>query len=62
MNSSISMSHTRRIELKASCFAPVITMEISIPNGRDDEEYIDELLDGILAEDLRYNAEWDFAS
>lgn len=35
-------------------------MIISIPEGRDAEEYIDELLDAILNEDLRYNAEWDF--
>lgn len=35
-------------------------MIIPVPDGRDAEEYIDELLDGILCEDLRYNAEWHF--
>lgn len=35
-------------------------MIISIPEGRDTEEYIDELLDAILNEGLRYNVEWDF--
>ena len=33
---------------------------ISVPEDRDAEEYIDELLDSILNEDLRYNVEWDF--
>lgn len=35
-------------------------MIIPIPEDRDSEEYIDELLDGILNEDLRYNVEWGF--
>jgi len=35
-------------------------MLIEIPDERDDEEYIDELLDGILNADLRFNCEWDF--
>ena len=35
-------------------------MIISIPEDRDTEEYIDELLDCILNEDLRYNVDWDF--
>ena len=35
-------------------------MIIPIPTDRDDEEYIDELLDGILSTELRYNVEWDF--
>jgi len=35
-------------------------MEISVPNDRDAEEYIDELLDSMLTEEYRYNAEWAF--
>ena len=35
-------------------------MIVSVPESRDAEEYIDELLDGILNEDLKYNVEWDF--
>lgn len=35
-------------------------MIVSVPEDRDEEEYIDELLDGILSESLRYQAEWDF--
>jgi hypothetical protein len=50
-----------KIELKLSCFAPTIIMEIEVPYDRDEEEYIDELLESILAEEFRYNAEWDFA-
>lgn len=36
-------------------------MIIQIPEDRDTEEYIDELLEGILADEFRYNVEWDFA-
>ena len=50
----------KRIEVKLSCFCPSFKMEITIPKDRDAEEYIDELLDGILNDEFRYNAEWDF--
>lgn len=50
----------RTILVKPSCFAPEFEIIISIPEDRDAEEYIDELLDSILNEDLRYNVEWDF--
>lgn len=50
----------RTIWVKPSCFAPEFEMIISTPNDRDEEEYIDELLDGILNEDMKYNVEWDF--
>ena len=36
-------------------------MIIPVPDNRDSEEYIDELLDGILNDDLKYNVEWDFS-
>ncbi len=55
------MSCVRRIEVHPSCFAPSFIMEIQIPKDRDDEEYIDEFLDGILSEEFRYNVEWEFA-
>ena len=35
-------------------------MIVTVPYDRDDEEYIDELLDGILADEFKYNCEWDF--
>lgn len=38
---------------------PVI-MTIDVPTDRDAEDYIDEFLDGILNEFLRYNCDWDF--
>lgn len=50
----------RTIWVKSSCLAPEFEMTIPIPTDRDDEEYIDELLDGILSTEFRYNAEWDF--
>lgn len=50
----------RTISVKPSCFASEFEMIIPIPEDRDSEEYIDELLDGILNEDLRYNVEWGF--
>ena len=50
----------RTIWVKPSCFAPEFEMIIPIPTDRDDEEYIDELLDRILSTEFRYNVEWDF--
>lgn len=50
----------RTILVKPSCFAPEFEMIIPIPTDRDDEEYIDELLDGVLSTEFRYNVEWDF--
>lgn len=40
---------------------PEFRMSIEVPIDRDDEEFIDEYLDSLLAEDLRYNCEWEFA-
>lgn len=50
----------RTIVVKPSCFAPEFEMIISVPEDKDTEEYIDELLDGILNEEFRYHVEWDF--
>lgn len=50
----------KKIELTLSCFAPTIIMEIQVPENRDEEEYIDELLDSMLNDEFRYNAEWNF--
>lgn len=44
-----------------SCFAPEIVMEINVPENRDAEDYIDELLDSVLRDEFRWNCEWDFA-
>lgn len=45
----------RTIWVKPSTFAPEFEMIIPVPTDRDDEEYIDELLDGILNDEFRYN-------
>lgn len=50
----------RTIWVKPSTFVPEFEMIIPVPTDRDDEEYIDELLDGILNDEFRYNIEWDF--
>lgn len=50
----------RTITVWPSCFAPEFDMVITIPDGYDAEEYIDELLDGILNDEMRYNADWEF--
>lgn len=50
----------RTITVYPSCFTPEFDMIIPVPDGRDAEEYIDELLDSLLNDDLRYNIEWDF--
>lgn len=60
----------RTIWVKPSCFTPGFEMIIPVPHvsvcgsqireDLDDEEYIDELLDGILTDKLRSKIEWDF--
>ena len=50
----------RTICVNPSCFVPGFEMIISVPDDRDTEEYIDELLEGILSDEFRYNVEWDF--
>lgn len=37
-----------------------VVMTILVPNDRDPEEYINEFLDGMLNDDLRYNSDWEF--
>ena len=49
-----------KIEVTLSCFVRTFMMEIIVPINVDAEEYIDEFLDSILAEDFRYNVEWNF--
>ncbi len=49
-----------RVVVSPSCFMPSFIMEIDVPEGRDAEEYIDDLLDTIFSQDHRYNCEWEF--
>lgn len=37
-----------------------IRMKVEVPVTADVEEYIDSLLDAILNDNCRYNAEWHF--
>lgn len=57
---SVLTVERRMILVKANHLAPGFEMIISIPKERDAEEYIDELLDRILVDELRYSIEWDF--
>ena len=50
----------RTIWVKPSTIAREIEMINPVPTDRDDEEYIDELLDGILNDEFRFNIAWDF--
>ncbi len=42
-------------------FATKIRMEINVPNDRDPEEYIEEMIDFIFNENIIYDIDWDFA-
>lgn len=53
---------TKRIEVTLSCFVRTFFMDIIVPINVDAEEYIDEFLDSILADEFRYNVEWDFVN
>ena len=50
----------RTIYIEPIGAVPGFEMIIPIPDDRDDEEFIDEMLDGILKDKLRYEIEWDF--
>lgn len=51
----------RKISLYPGMSITPVTMVISVPVDRDTEEYIDEYLDGLLSDFVRYNCEWEFA-
>lgn len=48
------------ISVNFGSYMPTIEMRIVIPPSRDEEEYIDEFLDTVLADEFRYNCVWDF--
>lgn len=54
------MNEKRTISIKPSCFSPEFDMMFPFPKTVMMRNISDELLDGILNEDLRYNVEWDF--
>lgn len=51
----------RAIQLYPGMSTEPVTITIRVPNDRDAEEYIDEYLDGLLSDFVRYNCEWEFA-
>lgn len=53
----VTMSTVRiRVDITG---VPQFVMEISVPSNVDKEEYIDQFLDGILDENMKYNCEWE---
>ena len=56
---SFYISKTIKLCLDDSTRMPII-MTIAVPHDRDPEEYIDERLEYMMNDDLRYNCEWEF--
>lgn len=50
----------RTIQVILPCGLPCFEAVIRVPEDRDDEEYIDELLDTVLDPKIRYETDWDF--
>ena len=53
-------STDKTIRLYPGNSATPIMITIGVPQSRDAEEYIDEYLDGLLSDFVRYNCDWDF--
>ena len=53
-------SSDKTITLYPGMSATPVIMTIAVPADRDSEEYIDEYLDGLLSDFVRYNSEWEF--
>lgn len=51
----------KTIQLYPGMSTVPVTITIRVPNDRDVEEYIDEYLDGLLSDFVRYNCVWEFA-
>lgn len=60
VTASLGRTHRTRIVFTPGSSAEGIEIIFDIPNDVDDEEYIEDYLDGLLNEDLKYNCEWDF--
>lgn len=58
--SSFLAYHDAVIKLYPGSSMIPIKMTIPVPVNRDTEEYIDEYLDGLLSDFVRYNCEWEF--
>ena len=53
-------SSGHKIALYPGTSATPVIMIISVPSDRDKEEYIDEYLDGLLSDFVRYDCKWEF--
>ena len=51
----------RTIKLYPGMSVEPVMLVIMVPDDKDAEEYIDEYLDGLLSDFVRYNCEWEFA-
>lgn len=49
-----------RITVEAEGFFQGFTVIIGVPKNADEEEYIDDVLEGILKEEVWENTVWDF--
>lgn len=49
-----------RITVEAEGFFPGFIAIIGVPKNADEEEYIDDVLEGILKEEIWENTVWDF--
>ena len=54
------MEYTIEVDPNFIGFNGTFKMTIFVPSHRKPEEYIDELLDAVLSDHLRYNCEWEF--
>ena len=55
-----SPTHERSIHFFPGNSDAPITITFNIPDDWDDEEYINEYLDGILNDFFQYNCDWEF--
>lgn len=54
------ITQAKKVNVDLGCFEPEIVITIDVPCDEDAETYIDEFLDNILNENLRYNCDWNF--
>ena len=56
------MEYTIEVDPNIIGFKGTFQMTIFVPMHRDPEEYIDELLDAIFSDHMRWNCEWEIVS
>lgn len=53
------MEHNRTIKVKIT-YVPEFLMTIPVPTYRDDEEFIDEFIEGLMNNNCLSSCDWDF--